>query len=79
MKNSKLLAEFEKFQKNESVQAEELQKISGGTCIFYCSNSQHDCDRDDYTYTSRGEYKDIDAYEEPHEDRTDWYLERIRF
>lgn len=69
MKKSKLLKEFEKFQKNESVQAEELAKISGGTCIFYCSHSQHDCDRDDYTLTNiGGKYQDIDHKEVPVED-----------
>ena len=69
MKKSKLLKEFEKFQKNETVQAEELAKISGGTCIFYTSYSQHDCDRDDQTYTNlNGKYQDIDHREDPVED-----------
>ena len=65
MKKSKLLKEFEKFQKNESVQAEELAKISGGTCNFYCSNSIGDCDQDDYTLTNSGKWQDIDHREEP--------------
>ncbi len=66
MKKGKLLKEFKKFQKNENIQAEELKKISGGTCIMYCSNSQSDCDRDDYTLTSWGPIKDIDRREEDH-------------
>ena len=64
MKKSKLLKEFEKFQKNESVQAEELQKISGGTCIFYSSHSQSDCDTDDQTYTYSCKWRDIDYRED---------------
>ena len=63
MKNSKLLQQFERFQKSESVQAEELSKINGGTCVFYCSSSQGDCDRDDYTLTYVHGKKDIDAVE----------------
>jgi len=68
MKKNNLLREFEKFQKNENIQAEELKKISGGTCIMYSSHSQSDCDRDDMTYTNHGDWVDIDQRHEPTHD-----------
>lgn len=71
MKKGKLFEEFSKFQKNESIQAKELKKVSGGTCIFYTSHSQSDCDRDDQTYTYFKDYKDIDAVKEPAEPSAD--------
>lgn len=68
MKKGKLFQDFSKFQKNESIQAKELKKVSGGTCIFYTSHSQSDCDRDDQTYTYKKDWKDIDAVLEDKKD-----------
>jgi hypothetical protein len=48
------LKEFEKFEKNTRIQVEEMQKVSGGTCIFYSSCSYGDCDTDDCTLTGGG-------------------------
>ncbi|WP_190277316.1 hypothetical protein [Taibaiella lutea] len=31
-----------------------MQKVSGGTCIFYSSCSYGDCDTDDCTFTGGG-------------------------
>jgi hypothetical protein len=48
MKKS-FLKEFEDFEKDARIQVTEMQKISGGTCVFYCSSSFGDCDVDDAT------------------------------
>jgi hypothetical protein len=53
--------EFAKFQKNKKIQTQEMEKLSGGTCIFYCSSSLSDCDRDDHsTSYQNGVPVDID-------------------
>jgi bacteriocin-like protein len=50
--NQKLQKAFDEFKKFETVSITEMQQVSGGTCIFYSSNSFGDCDRDDtLTYT----------------------------
>lgn len=46
------LKEFEQFEKNARIQVAEMQKISGGTCVYYSSCSYGDCDTDDCTFTS---------------------------
>jgi hypothetical protein len=55
---NKLEKAFEQFQQFETVSASEMEKIAGGTCIFYSSGSWGDCDRDDslsYTLTGGGD------------------------
>jgi hypothetical protein len=48
------LKAFEQFEKNNRVQLTEMQRVSGGTCIFYSSCSYGDCDTDDCTLTGGG-------------------------
>ncbi len=60
------LKEFEKFQKNKKIQVTEMEKVSGGTCIFYCSHSQSDCDKDDSsTSYKNGIPWDLDKTQDP--------------
>ena len=45
----RFLKEFENFEKDARIQVTEMQKISGGTCVFYSSSTFGDCDVDDST------------------------------